>query len=139
MKEEIQPVTYPSAVDTWLVAVVILAILGPLAFALLVNDIITLFVSGGIFLLLLLFGYPARYILTEDALIIRMGFLYRKRIAFDQIENLSLSDNPLSGPAWSLKRVEVKLRSGLWGFVLISPKERSMFMDELNRRKESTG
>lgn len=138
-------ITYRSAVDAWIV----LLLLSPVFYYL------YLLVSGssrtglgemvgGILVLvfLLSLGFPCRYTLTDRSLIIRcgiIGFFFKQEIDFRKIENVTLSRNPLASAAWSLKRVSIEYEGGFAGFTLISPKDRTGFIAELNRRREMCG
>jgi hypothetical protein len=74
-----------------------------------------------------------KYTLDDDQLRIYMGpFLYRT-IEIQSIRKMEKSNNPLSSPAASLKRIAIHYNK--WGYVLISPKDRESFMDEVWKRK----
>lgn len=96
--------------------------------------------SGGstwpvvVFLLLLngLFAYlftHTYYEIKEDELIISSGFLFNGRVSISDIREIRETNNPLSAPAISLDRLE--LRYGKNKYVLISPKDKKGFIDSM--------
>ena len=68
----------------------------------------------------------------DDHLLIQSGIL-KKRIKYEDILSFEKSFNLLAAPAFSLKRVKIKLRKG---FDLVSPKDRDDFILELERKTE---
>jgi Bacterial PH domain len=101
-------------------------------------------------MLLLLFWifhlfFTTRYTIEGDELFIQSGFLYKKKISILEVNKIIESNNPLSSPAASLDRLEI--RKTAWDYVLISPKEKEEFIDmmlginpniEVKRRKRAT-
>ncbi len=88
-------------------------------------------------LFILLFGWVwfyTLYIITDGDLIIKSG-PWRKTIALCEIESVKKTMNPLSAPALSLKRLEVKWRKS--HIALISPKNDELFINELKKRCSS--
>ena len=94
------PTVFPSRIDAWLVIVVLLAVLSPLAVVVLrgagsgveqvvvwVTALLPL-VAGGLLLL------PCRYTLADDHLHIRCGVI-RQRIAYRDITGMAPSRNIL--------------------------------------------
>ncbi len=72
------------------------------------------------------------YVIGESHLIIRFG-PFKKTIPLDTIKSVKKTMNPLSSPALSLKRLEI--RYGQYdSFVLISPQNRDEFMMVLSKR-----
>ena len=141
--EPVSPsLVFPSRIDAWLAAVVLLAVLSPLAVVVLrgagsgaeqvvvwVTALLPL-VAGGLLLL------PCRYTLADDHLHIRCG-LIRQRIAYRDITGIAPSRNMLSAPALSLQRVKVSYRKQNGrgqGFQLVSPREREVFMQALQQQ-----
>jgi len=131
---------FPSRIDAWLAAVVLLAVLSPLAVVAVqgagsgVEQVVVWamallpLLAGGLLLL------PCRYTLAGDHLHIRCG-LIRQRIAYRDITGIAPSRSILSAPALSLQRVKVSYRRGRGqGFQLVSPRERERFMQTLQQR-----
>jgi hypothetical protein len=84
-----------------------------------------------------------KYILEGDTLNIQSGFLYKKKMNISEVQNIIESNNPLSSPAASLDRLEI--RKTPWDYVLISPKQKEDFIQamldknpsiEVKRRKK---
>ena len=76
--------------------------------------------------------WPLQYVLSEDALIVRLG-LFRTRYMYSTITGIKPSRNPLSSPAFSLDRLEIKYK-GKIGFFMVSPEDKEGFMMELANR-----
>ena len=99
---------------------------------------------GPAFLLLvvLLVGWPMTYDPGatrsdgEPILLVRGGLLLRYEIPIAGISEVRPSNSVLSSPAWSYDRIEVISRSpkGFAGSMLISPRDRDAFLDDLARR-----
>ena len=84
-----------------------------------------------------------KYILEGDTLYIQSGFLYKKKMNISEVQKIIESNNPLSSPAASLDRLEI--RKTPWDYVLISPKQKEDFIQamldknpsiEVKRRKK---
>ncbi|HAN65620.1 MAG TPA: hypothetical protein DCQ34_04810 [Chitinophagaceae bacterium] len=85
--------------------------------------------------LLLLNGFIA-YLFTQTyyeinghELKIKSGFLFNSRVDVNDIREIRETNNPLSSPAISLDRLEV--RYGKNKYVLISPKDKKGFIDSI--------
>ena len=126
---------FPSKVDTWLRLV--LSSTAALCFASAVWSLLLpeaqqvswvialLLLTGGLCLWLMTSTY---YRLYDDLLLIRSG-PFRWRISLASITSIKPSNNPLSSPALSLKRLEIgyaKHRT-----ILISPAEQQLFIQAL--------
>jgi len=135
--------TYPSKVDTWvglLLGVSAVALIGAVILAIREGEVLALVVlsiSIAVYAAVIFgIGFPCRYTLTSDALLIQSGFL-RFRLPYAEITGAELSRSPLSAPAWSLQRVKIHTGSSV-GFQLVSPVDREAFLDELLQRVGST-
>lgn len=126
--------------DWWLVATALLAVLLPLilgaAFSVFKARgagsllIVIGIVIGGVLLLL---TYPLYYCITSSELIVRCGVLMRRHIPLAAIDEVEPDRNLLGAPAWSLDRLRVDYRkNGQRTFVLVSPDDKSAFMQELS-------
>ena len=132
-------VTFPSRVDAWLVAVLLFALLSPLAAVFLVGaNLVFAAVSVLITLLVVvLLLVPCRYTLEAEHLLIRCG-LIRQRIAYRDITGVTTSGSVLSAPALSLKRVKLSYgRKGHTSSQLVSPRDRDVFMQALRERVQA--
>lgn len=76
---------------------------------------------------------PVRYGLSNEGLIIRFGVV-RRRIAFDSIDEVRRTHNPLAAPALSLDRLAIQAHGTRLGLHLISPLEREQFVSDLAER-----
>ncbi len=133
--------SYPTKVDGWLkfvsAAYIVLSIGLP---AWHLGSMISVgepFDSGVIVLplavlaLMWMIAYPCEYAFEPKSLVVRSGLL-RIRIPLLAITRVSPSRNPLSAPAWSLDRLDI--RYGRTKRVLISPRRRAAFLADLERR-----
>jgi PH (Pleckstrin Homology) domain-containing protein len=77
------------------------------------------------------------YEINGDNLKIRCGFLIDRDININEIVSVRETHNPLSAPATSIDRLELKL-SGK-DSVLISPKDKIGFINHLKRIKPTIG
>jgi len=134
--------TFPSRVDAWL-AMLVLGSLGLTvyqAWALHATapqeSLLAAGIALGVFVLVLALTWPCNYTLTDTHLVVRAGIV-RHRIAYRDITSAQPSRSLWAGPALSLRRVRVTYAGR---FVLISPRERKRFIEELQRRiAQSTG
>ena len=76
--------------------------------------------------------FSVYYVITANDLLVRAAF-FRWRIPLDQITEVYPTHNPLSSPALSLDRLRVNYErpSGRTWWVMISPKEKEQFLDDL--------
>jgi hypothetical protein len=72
------------------------------------------------------------YVIQDDWLTIRCGFLYNHTIQISTIRRIAPSNNPLSSPAASLDRLEISYER--FNTVMISPKEKQQFVTQLKQR-----
>jgi hypothetical protein len=134
---------FPSKVDRWIVwltaipllvsaAAVTSALLAgpPLSAALLMVGLEVLIVG----FISWTFG-STRYLVTDREVIARSG-PFRWRIEISGIESIRPSRNPLSSPAMSLDRLEIRYGGGRR--LLISPKDREGFLEAIAARSRNT-
>lgn len=133
-------VQFPTRVDNWLVAVLVLALVISIASVLVsaTRDPRGATVAGvvvfGAFVLVGALALPTRYTLHERELVIRSGVL-RYRIPFESIRRVYPTGNALSAPAWSLDRLGIEYRKKRgWSLALISPDRKEEFMRLLAAR-----
>ncbi len=72
------------------------------------------------------------YLIDKDILRVKCGFLVNKSFEIRRITKITETNNPISAPAASLDRLEISLDSGK--SVIVSPKNKSGFIEELKRR-----
>ena len=104
------------------------------------GGILTLMISFklwlGVIIILLVIGFvlylfkTTYYIIDNNELIVRAGFVTNKTIKIESIRKISDSNNILSSPANSLDRIEISFNK--YDNILISPKEKSLFIEHLN-------
>lgn len=71
------------------------------------------------------------YIIKDDTLIIKCGFLVNKKIDIHRVELISESNSIVSAPAISLDRLDI-IYNGHEG-ILISPKDKSKFIEHMTK------
>lgn len=69
------------------------------------------------------------YTIESDELTIKCGFLFNKTIDIKTIRKITETNNPLSSPATSLDRLEIKY--GKYDTILISPKKKKEFIENI--------
>lgn len=125
--------TYPSAISWGIWIPVYALILGQgIFFSQEMNPLFIIF-HFALAVLIYFFVVRIKYTLDDQHLRIYMGpFLYRS-IEIQSIRKMEKSNNPLSSPAASLRRIAIHYNK--WGYVLISPIDRESFMEEVWKRK----
>ncbi len=130
---------YPSKRDTWLVFL-IWSVVFLLMYQTLIRPIlrppasfIFLIVRGtvgiGAMVFLLWTFFSTFYTFKNDKLLVRGG-PFKWEIPLESIEKVTPTRNPLSSPAWSLDRLEVR-RRGTFSGILISPQDKQEFLRDL--------
>ncbi len=71
------------------------------------------------------------YVLDDNSLTVKYG-PFRKVILLSAVKSAKKTRNPLSSPAFSLKRIEIVYNR--YDFVLISPEDRDAFLKALAER-----
>lgn len=128
--------TYPSKRDTWLVVVLVAAGLFSLwvAVSALLEE-----PGAGIAALAILLASAAFviwmftrtfYILTASDLVVHSG-PFRWTVPLGSIRRVFPTKNPLSSPALSLDRLEIRHASGM---IMISPEDKRRFLEDLVER-----
>jgi len=133
------PQVFPSRVDRWLILLLVAA------WGVSLVSVVSAVQAGGppsvlfstLGLEVLVFGFvvwvftTTRYTVGDGALAVRSG-PFRWRIALEEITEIVPSRNPLSSPALSLDRLQV--RYGRGRSILISPRERRSFLEAVVAR-----
>ncbi len=126
---------YPSAISWGLWIPVYALIIGQGIFMAGTVSWAFLFFHFSLAILIYFFVVRIKYELDDEKLVIFMGAIRYKTIDIQSIRKMELSNNPLSSPAASLKRIAIHYNK--WGYVLISPKNREAFIqDVLDRQKK---
>ncbi len=92
----------------------------------LISAAVVLLIYGGLV-------FPIRYGISKKELVVRFG-LFRSRIDLTKIQKVEPSLNPLSAPALSLSRLDVKTGEGFFESTLVSPADRDGFLKLLSER-----
>jgi len=93
------------------------------------GPITPLFIPVSLIVIIAYLFYDTTYTITGKELEIRFGFLYKQKIDITTIREIKETNNPLSSPAASLDRLDI--RYGRSGSVLISPKDKQKFVQAL--------
>jgi hypothetical protein len=128
---------YPSKIDLW---IGVLLAMGPLVClvtlaALLASgetEGLAVGVGSTVFLFAIYLGlvFPMRYGIDDKHILVRHG-LVTQRIPLRDITEVAPTRNPLSSPALSLERLNIKFGEGFFRSAMISPSEREPFLAEL--------
>ena len=122
--------TYKSKVDVWLAILVFL----PLGYAFyetfLKEEWSQLLVLSSVILCVIYVFNSVEYRIENNILSVKIGFLLFRRVNINEVLKVEKTNNPLSAPALSLQRLEIVYAKG---HLLISPKERENFINELLR------
>ena len=78
---------------------------------------------------ILILSMTTQYIINENQLIVKSTWIVNERIDISKITKIEKSNSILSSPALSLDRLLVRYNK--YDEVLISPKEKKEFIDEL--------
>lgn len=130
VRSSLPPVTYHSRVDAWLVLFVALIYAGVLYEAVFEENHLAWVVGAALALLLRLTALPCRYTLMPDHLLVRCG-VQRWEIPYREIKSMRQSYNPITAPALSLRRLEIRHGPEL---TLVSPRSRDEFVKALRAR-----
>ena len=131
--------SYRSRVDSWVVGILAGAVMSLLAIGLRLLSsaprvgLLLLSLATFVGVLVVALGVPCLYILHDDYLLIRSGFL-QWRVPYSKITAVELSHSPFSAPAWSLHRVKITYKNKL---ALISPVNREEFVEELREKVDT--
>jgi hypothetical protein len=123
---------YKSGVSIWLVSI-LLAVFVFLILMLYFDHApwFALFIVIGIASFVLQLFINTYYTIEDTTLKIRSGFLYKLSVDILQIKKIEETNSPLSSPAASFDRLEILYNK--FDSVLISPKDKQAFIDELLR------
>ncbi len=89
-------------------------------------------VINSLLLLFIVYLYlQTRYIITGTELVVRSGFFVNTTIPIAEINSIRNTNNPISAPAFSLRRIEI--RYGKSGSIIISPEDRAIFVAQLQK------
>lgn len=121
---------YKSKIDIWLLAVVFVPLIAVLL------QVLVTFTWGLVALIAVIIavmGYmftTTKYIIDNNSLQVNIGFIRYYHIKISNITAVRKTNNPLSAPALSLKRLEVRYGKS-FDYILISPRDRDAFIEDL--------
>lgn len=94
-----------------------------------VNMAVGLFLLGVVIVVAVVPLFTTSYSINQTHLIVKFG-LMRWRVPLADIRSVSESNDPTSAPALSLQRVKIAYGAG--SYILVSPNDRSAFIQALN-------
>jgi len=125
--------TYKSKYEFVLVIPLVI-ILGVFGFIMAYNKI-----WPGLFIMIIIASFVTHMFLTTyyqiegRALKIKSGFLFSKTVAIDSIRKITAAKSPLSSSSTSTGRLEINYNKS--DTIIISPKDRPGFLDEIKKIK----
>jgi hypothetical protein len=124
--DDARALRFPSKIDWWIAGVLVGGTAIPLGLILLSqpHNVVALPILGGGLAFSIWLLTSTYYVVMPDALLIRSGPISR-RVAATSLRSLEATRNPLSSPALSLDRIEVRYDGGR---ALISPRDREGFV-----------
>lgn len=119
---------FKSKIDWWFGLILVYPIFLSIK-ALLEGEWIGLLGLTGVVGFILILSKTTQYIINENQLVIKSTWIVNERIDISKITKIEKSNSILSSPALSLDRLLVRYNK--YDEVLISPKEKKEFIDEL--------
>lgn len=125
---------YKSKISYGLLLFIFLILLLPFGFVIFkAESIQSIIIPFGVFVLTFVFVLHlflnTEYAIVNSVLKIKSGFLYNKELDIHSIKSIRSSKSLMSSPAASLDRIE--LNYGKYCSVIISPKNKRNFIDDL--------
>ena len=119
---------FKSKIDWWLGLILVYPIFLSIT-ALLEGEWIGLLGLTGVVGFILILSKTTQYNINENQLVVKSTWIVNERIDISKITKIEKSNSILSSPALSLDRLLVRYNK--YDEVLISPKEKQEFIDEL--------
>ncbi|HLO72905.1 MAG TPA: PH domain-containing protein [Flavobacterium sp.] len=121
---------FPSKVDVSLLILFVITSIPAILIGIKEKDWVLFAILIAVFVLIMYLLYDTYYVVTQGTLKVHSGFIVNKNIPIESIILIRKSDSILSAPASSLTdRIEVCY--GDSKSIVISPKDRMIFVDEL--------
>lgn len=121
---------YKSKIDLWLMVVCFAPFLFGIVESILDEEYIALAILLALTVVMgALFG-KTEYTIDGSMLYIKAAYIVCQKIKIAEIKSVEKTSNPLSAPALSMKRLEIKYGNN-FDYALISPKQRQEFIDNL--------
>ncbi len=121
---------YKSGISYWLLSI-LLIVLSAVSILLYLDGVpwYALLLVFALFAFILQLFVNTYYIIEDDVLKIRSGFLYKLNVDIHQIKKIEETNSPLSSPAASFDRIEIIYNK--FDSVIISPKEKQIFIQDI--------
>ncbi len=124
--------SYRSKVDWWFYLVIaVFFALTMLMLYLVGYSIATYIIAGVTFLILLPMLVDTRYILMQDAIMIKCGLIMNFVVRYSDITSVRPTKSWLASAALSTDRIEIRWGKRSWGMIHVSPKKKVEFLQEL--------
>jgi len=125
---------YKSKISYGLLLFIFLILIIPFGFGMFKTESIkSIIISIGVFVLPIWFVLHlflnTNYTILNNVLKIKSGFLYKKDLDINSIQSIRSSNSLISSPAASFDRIELKY--GKFSSVIISPKDKMSFIEDL--------
>ncbi|WP_421797887.1 PH domain-containing protein [Haliscomenobacter sp.] len=121
--------TYPSKIGLELLLPILFILLSTSALMITSKSWLGLLIILAVLAFILHLFFNTHYTIEGHLLTVKSGFLYNSTIDIHTISKVSETNNLISSPAISLDRLEI--RYGSHNSVIISPKEKQDFLDQL--------
>ncbi len=119
--------TFRSKVDVWLIILIVLITFVPTLFLLISGfSIVALIIVVANLLFSFSVLFSIKYIITENKLIIKYGFLFSEEHNLKEIKSIKPTHTLLAAPAASIDRLEISFGNNS---VIVSPKEKKIFIE----------
>jgi Bacterial PH domain len=119
---------FKSKIDWWFGLILVYPIFLSIK-AMLEGEWIGLLGLGAVVGFVLILSKTTKYIINENQLIVKSTWIVNERIDISKITKVEKSNSILSSPALSLDRLLVRYNK--YDEIIISPKEKKEFIDEL--------
>ena len=134
---------YRTAIDWWLGLLLVACevlflylVIEPIIKKGTVEWLMVLLAVGMSIMILPLFGI--KYVLYSEHLLVSMSLYGKLRVRYADIVEVKKTNNPLSSAAMSLRRIQIDyVEDNVHRMVLISPKNRKNFIEEIEQRRTS--
>jgi hypothetical protein len=122
---------YKSKIDTGIICLVFIPVLFPVIEGIVKREYEAIYVLLPIILGIFYLFSQLKYIINDDGVLyIKTGFIVNGKVEIKDIKSVTKTNNPLSAPALSINRLEIKY-GNMFDYVLVSPKRRSEFIEQL--------
>ena len=120
---------YRSKIDWWLLIVVFMPLIYSIVEGISEGDYEAIYAIVPIIIVIILLFSQIKYVVNNGILVINGG-LFKQNVNIAAIKSIHKTYNPLSAPALSINRLEIKYGDA-FDYLLISPENRQKFIEEL--------